>query len=262
MRINIKNILVIVATAFVLASCDSISDDNRYIYVKPADVTRAVLLEDFTGQKCVNCPAAAEEIHAMQTQYGDTAVIAVGIHSGPLGVFPTGTVVGLRTALGDEYYNHWGIEVEPSGVIDRDGSVYVADKWATQVHNEIQKTSPVRITLKSSYTESSKKATITTSALSGESYNGKLQLWLVEDSITALQMMKDGTVNKNYVHNHVLRTAINGTWGEDFNLAEGVENTNTASITLDDAWVPEHCSVVAFLYNSDGVIQVTKTKIK
>ena len=45
--------------------------------------------------------------------------------------------------------------------------------------------------------------------------NGKLQVWIVEDGVKALQMMPDGSANKEYVHNHVFRAAVNGTWGED-----------------------------------------------
>ena len=64
--------LCLFAAVMLLASCDNISEDERFIYVKPADVKRRVLIEDFTGQRCVNCPAAHEEIDRLQEQYGDS----------------------------------------------------------------------------------------------------------------------------------------------------------------------------------------------
>ena len=81
--------------AMLLAACSYIEEDERLIYVKPAEVKRHVLLEDFTGQRCINCPKASDEIKALQEQYGEENVIAVGIHSGPLGFHSTDKYVGL-----------------------------------------------------------------------------------------------------------------------------------------------------------------------
>ena len=47
-----------VAALALFTACDNIPEDDRLIYIKPAAVSRAVLIEDFTGQACVNCPAA------------------------------------------------------------------------------------------------------------------------------------------------------------------------------------------------------------
>ena len=75
----IKNKFVIVALAcFMLTGCDEVSESDRLIYVKPAEVSRAVLIEDFTGQRCINCPNAADEISRLQEEYGEDKVIAVG----------------------------------------------------------------------------------------------------------------------------------------------------------------------------------------
>ena len=43
----------------MLSSCNSIDEDDRLIYVAPTAVGRCVLIEDFTGQTCLNCPRAA-----------------------------------------------------------------------------------------------------------------------------------------------------------------------------------------------------------
>lgn len=247
--------------AALLAACDSINENDRLIYVKPAEVGRAVLLEDFTGQKCVNCPAAAEEIHNLQKQYGEDKVIAVGIHSGPLAVFPTATVVGLRTTIGDEYYAHWNVESEPAGVIDRKTKPLTKDQWAGQVYTDIQQKSSLTLAISNVYDEASKTVTINTKALSSEGVSGKYQLWLVEDSITAIQLMADGSANKSYVHMHVFRAPVNGNWGEDIILSEGVEKTLKHTFTLNATWVPKHVSVVAFVYNDQGVVQVVKSPV-
>jgi hypothetical protein len=257
---KLKKVIYLVATALAFASCDNIDNSDRTIFVKPAEAARAVLVEDFTGQRCINCPSAAEVIDTLMQQYGADKVIAVGIHSGPLAVYPTSKVLGLRTAIGDEYYTHWGVESEPSGLIDRKGGVQNRDQWATLVYNEIQQKAPVALSADVSYDEATRTVSVTTSALASDALSGKLQLWLVEDSITAIQMMLDGSANKTYMHQHVFRAAINGTWGEDVYFAEGETKTFKHTCQLDVAWKPAHVAAVAFIYNDNGVQQAVRSK--
>ncbi len=64
---------------------------------------RAVLIEDFTGQKCVNCPNGTTLINDIVETYGEDNVIAVGIHSGPLSKDGED---GLATETGNDYYRN------------------------------------------------------------------------------------------------------------------------------------------------------------
>ena len=110
---KIKNLFLGVATAamaMAAASCSNIDEGDRLIYVKPAEVGRAILIEDFTGQKCINCPTGTEIINSIVETYGEENVIAVGIHSGPLGFAGNSKTVGLMTDTGNEYYTRWDKE--------------------------------------------------------------------------------------------------------------------------------------------------------
>jgi hypothetical protein len=258
-----KLLYIIIGVVTLLTSCDNIDEADRLIYVKPADVSRCVLIEDFTGQKCVNCPKATDVIEALQKQYGADTIIAVGIHSGPLGFYTKGDKLGLSTKTGDEYYSAWNIEQQPMGLVDRVGGALLHTNWATAVHDELQKKAPVSIAIDNTYNESDSTVSIkvNTLGISG-STTGKLQLWAIEDSIVAMQMMPDGSLNSTYIHNHVFRTAINGTWGDDFSTNEGETKTASYSLKIDKLWKPEHVSIIAFVYNDSGVQQVTKKKIK
>lgn len=90
---------------------------------------------------------------------------------------------------------------------------------------------------------------------------GKLQVWLTEDNIIAFQKMPDGTTNTGYIHNHVLRDAVNGTWGEEVSVSEGEVTELEYSYQPLEAWKTEDLAVVAFVYNDDGVAQVTRKKL-
>ncbi|MBO7608676.1 MAG: Omp28 family outer membrane lipoprotein [Muribaculaceae bacterium] len=241
-----------------LSACDNVDDDDRLIYVKPATVQRAVLIEDFTGQRCVNCPSATAAIDQLIEQYGSEAVIAVGIHSGPFSRSPKGTRYALGTDEGDEYFAYWQFDRQPIGMVNR-RKVSDYTEWATQVYNEIQSNAPVSIDVVTNYDPDTRQLDVATSmmALDG-TVAGKLQLWIVEDGIVAFQYMPDNSTDREYVHNHVLRCAINGTWGQDVNITEGNTTALTSQITLDSEWNADNVSVVAFVYNDSGVLQVVK----
>lgn len=254
--------LLAACTALLLCACsDNTDEDSRFEYVKPAEVSRAVLIEDFTGQQCANCPTASEEIEMLQELYGDTAVIAVGIHSGPLGFSGNSKYIGLKTTLGDTYYYYWGIEYQPQGMVNRQGvSDYV--QWASLVYSALQQTAPLDMELAADYDDESATLTITTDMYGTDgTTDGYLQLWLLEDSITALQILPDGSYDYDYVHNHVLREAVNGDWGEQVSVYEGETLTLTHSVTVSSDYVAANLKVVAFVYNDDGVQQVTTSKI-
>ena len=222
--------------------------------MKPADVKRRVLLEDFTGQRCVNCPKASDEIKALQEQYGEDHVIAVGIHSGPLGFYTKGDYLGLSTEVGDEYYDHWALEYQPVGLIDR-GAPLEYTAWNARIREELEKTAPVEIDIELHQNDNQLTVQAEVMGIDGTT-SGKLQLWLTEDGITAFQMMPDGTRNMEYIHRHVFRAAINGTWGESVSVAEGETfTTKDYLFAIPEGWNADRLSVVAFVYNDQGVLQ-------
>ncbi|MBQ5723465.1 MAG: hypothetical protein IIV64_04635, partial [Muribaculaceae bacterium] len=48
-----------VAASMAFVSCDNIPEEDRYIEVEVNKSEKVVLLEDYTGMQCVNCPDAA-----------------------------------------------------------------------------------------------------------------------------------------------------------------------------------------------------------
>lgn len=246
-------LLILLTTA-----CSHIDEDERYNYIKPSQADRVVLLEDFTGQRCVNCPRGTEVIEALQKEFGEDKVIAVGIHGGPLGFAGSATVKGLATSIGDEYYNHWKLEYQPVGLIDRHGAVNYTD-WTREVVAELSKPSPIQLFTTCDIDESG-DLDITVDAMGTDgNINGYLQVWVIEDGITALQMMPDGSSNREYVHNHVLRTPVNGTWGEAITVKEGEFTQVSLKQKTDPEWNLHKVSIVAFIYNDSGVLQASRT---
>ncbi|MEF2621726.1 MAG: Omp28 family outer membrane lipoprotein [Xylanibacter rarus] len=258
---NIYNKFAICAAALSLMACSNIDEDDRFIEVEPVEVAKRVLIEDFTGQRCVNCPNASEMIESLQEQYGAENVIAVGIHSGPFSKTASGRPLSLWTETGDYYFNSWNIDAQPTGVIDRKTVSSTYQSWGTIVRDALQASAPLTLGATTSYDEATRTVTINVNAKGVLDVTGKLQLWLIEDNITDMQAMPDGSINNNYVHNHVFRTAVNGQDGEDFSIAWDEEKTVTSTYVLNENWKAENMSVVAFVYNNSGVQQVVKVPV-
>lgn len=251
-----KKALFLLPFLFLLFSCDNISEDDRYIEVAPILSQRKVLLEEFTGQRCTNCPAAHAIIEKLEEQYGDELIV-VSIHAGSFGI---ASPTGLMQPEGDVYAGKWGVSAYPCGVIDRSGEVLVPDAWAAAIRNEMGKDTPVGLDLEAALSSDGHSIDITTTLYSSEPVKGSLQLWVTENDIVGFQI--DGSQRlQDYVHNNVFRACVNGTWGEAVEISPNVFLTSENSIGLDEEWNVENLYIVGFLYNETGVMQVNRCKV-
>jgi len=242
-------------------------DDKDAKYDAPVTpVAQRVLIEDHTGQECVNCPDAARMIEGFVATYG-SRVVPVAIHSAALGIMEP---QGLGTELGNTYYKHWNVVGKPSGLINRisDGSSVVFDRtlWPAALKYVLEMTTPldVRVKFRADAANGSQALVdvkvICTKA--GATKSGKLQVWVTEDGIVAEQLGASGKV-ADYRHNHVLRAAVNGDWGEDVSVSGlGDAKEFHYKLPLKPAWKKENLSIVAFVYSSERVEQVVAKKMK
>ncbi len=246
-----------------LVSCDNIAPEDRYIEVERNHSEKVVLLEEFTGQRCVNCPDAAEIVHNLQEVHPDN-LIAVCIHPYASGFTAPMGPIDLRCEAADVYFNAFGKPQEfPTAIIDRtvfDGNLLLNNKqlWSSYVEQELTKETPLNIAMESAYNAETRELSVDYSVefTNVVDYAVSFQLWIIENKIIAPQYTH-GAPNPKYEHNHVLRDAINGFWGVELgNKFVPTDKSNgTATYTLNEKWVPENCQVVGFVYrNSDKVV--------
>ena len=261
-----KNLFTILTLAAVLlpTACEEVSVEERLTFVEPPEVGRSVLIEDFTGQYCVNCPYASDEIKRLVEEYGDTTIIAVALHSGPFSK-QNGDPSPLYTEVGDNYFTHWNLQGQPVGLVDRLGKSRPLSfqQWGAAVNKELKVKAPVSLTADISYDDASRQATVSVQTIGLDSLpvSGKLQVWLVEDSIDSFQLLPDGSRSDHYNHMHVLRCSVNDPWGDAVSVEHGEVNVKQYDFMIDPLWVPRHCALVYFLYDDSGVRQVAKTKL-
>ena len=260
-----KNVILSLAAASSLWACSDIDENNRYITVDNVDPQRSIIIEDFTGQNCVNCPAAHRDLEKLVEQYGD-AVIPVSIHAGSFGIAADYTrYTGLMQPEGNTYNDAWGINEWPKGVINRQSGPIDRDAWAKAVRDIIGTPTPLDIDLEASCPDGASEISIKLTLRPAEDIAGNLQLWILEDGIVARQQDIDLGRIDDYVHNHVYRAAVNGVGGQPVDLAAHLHMdatfTQPLRATATETWVPANLSVVAFVYNDRGVVQAAKAKV-
>lgn len=264
-----NKIFLPILSAFLLlvtASCSDISEKERFIPIDSVAPQRAVLLEDFTGQNCVNCPAAHGVIDALVAQYGDK-VIPVSIHAGDFAISSTARRPGLGQPEGDVYNDRYGIDEWPKGVVNGNSGPLNPDQWSDAVRNVIGLPSPVAIELEASVSgEAPGEIAVNCLLRPSSDLQGTLMVWVLEDGIVARQRDIELGLIEDYVHNNVFRAPVNGVDGESVALQASVHKTLTYTLpvraTEKETWNIENLSIVAFVRQADGAVaQAARCKV-
>lgn len=264
--IALKNIVLTIIIVIIFASCDKIEPPYKQSGNTQIETpTRKVLLEDYTGHTCVNCPAAAKKALEIQQLYGDKMIIMT-VHAGFFAL-PTASPFNndYRTPAGEEWDQFFGLSAagNPIGMINRQntGGVYGLGNgnWGTGVAAIIEDASIIKLEIETSFNETNRKLDVELKStfLEAASGNYKIVACIVEDSLVSAQRNNDQTIGPatilDYVHRHVLRENINGSWGEDL-IAVGQLPSSTSnkqySVTLNAIYKANHTSVVAFVYDA------------
>ena len=274
-----KTIAASLAIGLVLAGCDIVEppyltgDGPGY---GNGETVRTVLLEEFTGHQCPNCPEGSAMAQALKDFYGHRLVI-VSIHAGFFAM-PTGQPFNydFRTPTGQELNSYFGITFNPVGMVNRspvDGSHLIPPSgWGSAISQIVEQEPEVSIAINLNYQASNRQLQVSATTTLLQSLQGDyyLTLYLVEDGIIKPQKTNDPAyengVIMDYEHKHVLRAAINHTWGEKILDGGGLPGEQLAgnwNITLDNEWNPANCSVVVFVYSGQdlSVLQAAKKKI-
>lgn len=259
---NIIKAMLGVAMIAALSACDKVEEADRYIKVEMPEIGRNVLVEEYTGQFCVNCPDGHAILNNIRDLYGEK-VITVGIHAGKT-AWDDVASGGLKTADGDAYAGKWNLLSYPSIVVNHQGApISNMAQWQDAVQKAMDMDAKADIVLAATLTEDGKSVKVTARMLADADVDANYQIWLTESNIVAFQQnMTAVGYDLNYVHNHVYRASVNGVGGEKISLASGIYSEMENTIALESKWNVENLAVVAFLYDGNGVIQVEETVVK
>lgn len=270
-----KVLLAVSCIAFLWTGCKekdppiifgTLATDSTYVLTTvPATDPHNVLVEEFTGQSCSNCPAAHTTLETL----------AGGANAGRVNIFglyitdfsqtlpPAGAIYDFRSTTASSISStiYGGVNAIPSGGIDRTkvtGQVllYQSD-WAAAI--DAQKTIPdsLNLDVESSFVGgvATIKATVTyTKSLSTKQ---NLSIVIVEDSMVDLQEFPDN-VHSGYIFTNVFRAMVTSAPSGD-PILDSIGTKEAGRVywrkytytpaTTSPAINPAHCRVIAFVNN-------------
>lgn len=243
-----------------------------------------VLLEDYTGHTCGNCPGASVMAKNQQALWGDRLVV-MAVHAGYFAKYDKSPyTTNFTTPEGEEWATSFGVVANPNGMVNRvpkansTSRVQGVATWPAAIANEMAETPKVAMDLTTLYFPDSRKVNIKVRAEYLQTLKGKYNIgvFITEDSVVSYQKNYGASAGgdpaypvgdvANYVHPHVMRLAVTGTWGTLNRTTPAAGDVKDAyfTATLDNGWKAKKCSVVAFIYDAATreIIQVEEEHLK
>ncbi|MBK7873121.1 MAG: Omp28-related outer membrane protein [Saprospiraceae bacterium] len=210
--------LFLAACSLWLLSCEEIPPIISPIDPNPGggEVQRSILVEEYTGVRCVNCPAGSEALQALINIYGERLVV-VSFHAGFFAPPYPESKFDLRTPDGDNLLNFLGSPLGyPAAVVNRrlfDGEPRLQlgqSQWPGYIAQEIAIAPKVKIELQRNYNDANRQLTLNVNLEVLENLDAtdvRLSVALTEDDIEDVQLTPAGK-QTDYKHKHVLRDML------------------------------------------------------
>lgn len=279
-----KILLLITISVSLFISCDIIEkpfieiEENltpiEFPELNPDTVFRKILLEEYTGHRCTNCPNAHDRVAQLLEAYGDT-LIPIGIHAGSLAATNAEYPYDFTNPISIQLYNDFSIPFVPIAIVNR--IKFSQNSWGSplaswQNHiNMVDRTKKyAAIQLINEFNVQQRELTAHAKVTILDQITDRVQLCLViiENDIVKPQL-RDGIRIPEYNHKHVLRGSLNGNYGAQLTLDGIVEKDSAYQKAykisyVNKDWNEDHCYVVAYLINMETkeVLQVEHLKVK
>ena len=231
---------------------------------------KTVLIKDFTGARCVNCPAAAEHAHNLQHQLDEDHIFILSVHAGfqaqPMGSFPD-----FLTNEGTEWYNNH--DSNPLFTVDHvaltEGNTLNDAQIDAPVAAALLEEQSFEIRLTPRYDEASRQLNVEVNAYALVDLDGQFYITacLVEDHIVGWQTTPGG-VDKEYDFRNVFRGTLNGAYGdvfEDSHVDFGDTFYFSYSTEINADYNADECYLMVYIYDKnqgDKILQTAVKKIK
>ena len=284
MKKIIYQISTLIAITIMIVSCDKVKD-VRDPNAEAIKGNRKVFVEDYTGHKCGNCPAAADTLKYLTKKYPGQ-VVALAIHAGFFANINASYPTDLRNPVSTAYDNVFGVSLagNPNGLINRGGFgtggfIKAYSTWEGEVAQMLSRPAKFEIKIRNTFTTSNNNlnTSITVKSLTNNAGIYKLVVLLSEDSIIAEQLdyrLPSGSqLIPDYEFNHVLREAVNSSFGDPIFTSGAVANDSAVkafpNYSINSAYNASKCHIIAYVYDADPnsptyyeVLQVEEAHVK
>ena len=192
-------------------------------------ITKKVMLEEFTGHQCGNCPTASEIALKLRDNTYAGEMILVTIHAGGLASWDSSASkfnVNYTTAAGDEIFDFFfPADAVPFGLLNRtqlnpNFFLYGQAQWESKVGELLQASPEVGLRITPCYDETTRElvSVVDVKFLVEGTDKEHLSIFLIEDKVVGWQKdyrlpSSDENID-DYEHHDMFRAAMNGTWGQ------------------------------------------------
>ncbi len=217
-----------------------------------------VVLEEFTGVRCVNCPEADSLIQSLLKSRDD--LIVLSYHNSGF-ARPYGDDRDLRCEEAGKLDEFLGpVSGRPSGTVDRtlfngeNDLMLETGKWANYISQRSQESSSVNISLKTRFANDTRKLSVeaTIHYTASEDQPNRLTVGIVENGIQTTQLKSNGEKDTAYIQEHALLGTITPYKGTplDAELERGRTFIKSFQQQFPEKWNVSNCQVVAFVARS------------
>ncbi|MFA6806849.1 MAG: Omp28-related outer membrane protein [Bacteroidales bacterium] len=285
MKKILYSLLLIIPLLWI--SCDTIEDDEKLAYPKgqtsqmtPITVRSSeqkVLLEDYTGWKCTNCPRAAAKATELISKYGESLVVMAVHATAFASPLSSNNNIDFRTEYGEKWVSDFEINGLPAGIINRkkiESSYVVIDaNWDNNIENTLSTQNHImNISLGVEYKQADNTILVSCENEFLESYSSPtlISILVLESGIIGVQrnseeLYGESPIILNFEFNHVLRK--NGLVDYSLSLLpiEGGNIINKNYLLEVDPDIQDitKCSIVVFVTNAETkeVLQVNTVEL-
>ncbi|MFK7947329.1 MAG: Omp28-related outer membrane protein [Saprospiraceae bacterium] len=231
---------------------------------------RRIIIEEFTGVQCVNCPVGSKKLQELSDLHGEF-VIPISIHAGSFSEPYPQSTYDFTTSEGDNLEGSLLGPVQgfPSAVVNRrlfdneDELPITINKWAGYVIQELLQQPLLQLDISNSYNETTRnlETTIDLKFLEDVTEGLGITIMILEDDIEDYQLTPDTDLNPpdgkdpDYKHKHVLRTMLTDYSGDVISSSQTTQGSTpsfTYNFTIPNDWVANKCEVVAFVSRKGG----------
>lgn len=289
-------LFVIITISFGLSSCKEVLPEQ----VKPnvvvvvggaatdtvyknaavsAPQSRVVLMEEFTGASCVNCPAAHVTIKDILATH-DTNVAVVGLHFGSLGAPVKTGEPDLRTDEARNISSAFGVTAMPLALIDRvtksgTNRIYGKGEWIPTIANRVGVAPKANMKTSVKYDNTKQVYVLSLEIELLEDFTDPLNysIALLENKISVTQ--KDGSLEvEDYEQEHVTRKFYTNALGNKLPNIAGATKYEKGTVIkkqfyvdgLKSEWKLDNMYIVAFVTRETSankeVLQASQVALK
>ncbi len=216
-----------------------------------SQIQRNPVPEYVTGTWCQFCPCGHTIINNDILPNIPQAVV--------LGYYvPTGSTDPFKDFNGNSIISALGFSSYPTGIVDRTSAPLSRGVWYSTMNTRNSVAPTVDLRFVKSYDPVSRELSITAYVTSLQKLSGiyKINFIITEDSLIAAQTGNTSCPGgSEYVHDHVVRSMINGHLGEQINegsaWADNTMFTKTCSYTIPSNFRAEKCRIIIFVYKQN-----------